>query len=149
MTAWSRSQSRTAAWVSRVAKSTESGNATIGLAMSAPSRAPGWDCTWSMRSSGNTEAGSRSRARKARAHAWWSSCPSAALVMQRSSAMHRILCVEDDEETRSLLEEALTELGYAVELAPDGEGGLAQVLVRPPDLILCDVRMPRMSGFEL
>ncbi|GJE46375.1 response regulator transcription factor [Methylobacterium soli] len=63
--------------------------------------------------------------------------------------MHRILCVEDDEETSSLLAEALIELGYTVELASDGGGGLAQVLARPPDLILCDVRMPRMSGFEL
>jgi DNA-binding response OmpR family regulator len=35
------------------------------------------------------------------------------------------MCVEDDQETASLIAEALTELGYAVELAPDGESGLA------------------------
>ena len=63
--------------------------------------------------------------------------------------MHRILCVEDDQETSSLLAEALTELGYTVETAPDGESGLAKILAQRPDLVLCDVRMPRMSGFEL
>jgi DNA-binding NarL/FixJ family response regulator len=57
--------------------------------------------------------------------------------------------VEDDKETASLLAEALTELGYAVELAPDGESGLAKILASRPNLVLCDVRMPRMGGFEL
>jgi len=61
----------------------------------------------------------------------------------------RILCVEDDNETSLLLNEALTELGYGVELAPDGETGLAMILERCPDLVICDVRMPRMTGFEL
>jgi DNA-binding NarL/FixJ family response regulator len=59
------------------------------------------------------------------------------------------LCVEDDQETASLLAEALTELGYMVETAPDGERGLARILEMRPDLVLCDVRMPRMNGFEL
>ena len=63
--------------------------------------------------------------------------------------MHRIMCVEDDQETASLIAEALTELGYTVELAPDGESGFAKIIGERPDLVLCDVRMPRMSGFEL
>ena len=63
--------------------------------------------------------------------------------------MSRILCVEDDQETASLLAEALTELGYTVELAPDGGAALAKILAARPDLVLCDVRMPRMGGFEL
>jgi DNA-binding response OmpR family regulator len=57
--------------------------------------------------------------------------------------------VEDDQEISSLLAEALTELGYTVELAPDGESGLAKIIAERPDLVLCDVGMPRMSGFEL
>jgi DNA-binding NarL/FixJ family response regulator len=68
---------------------------------------------------------------------------------QRSAAVHRIVCVEDDQETATLLAEALTELGYAVESARDGETGLAKILAQRPDIVLCDVRMPRMSGFEL
>jgi DNA-binding NarL/FixJ family response regulator len=59
------------------------------------------------------------------------------------------LCVEDDNETGLLISEALTELGYTVELATDGESGLAAILDNRPDLVLCDVRMPRMTGFEL
>jgi DNA-binding NarL/FixJ family response regulator len=57
--------------------------------------------------------------------------------------------VEDDPETASLLAEALRELGHTVELAADGERGLAAILTKCPDLVLCDVRMPRMTGFEL
>ena len=63
--------------------------------------------------------------------------------------MRRILCVEDDQEASSLLAEALTELGYIIETACDGESGLAKILAQRPDLVLCDVRMPRMGGFEL
>ena len=63
--------------------------------------------------------------------------------------MSRILCVEDDEETASLIAEALRDCGYAVERAADGDAGLTRILDWQPDLVLCDVRMPRMSGFEL
>jgi DNA-binding NarL/FixJ family response regulator len=63
--------------------------------------------------------------------------------------LNTILCVEDDEETASLLAEALSELGYTVECSPDGEHGLATILSARPDLIICDVRMPRMGGFDL
>ncbi len=63
--------------------------------------------------------------------------------------MNRILCVEDDEETAVHLMAALCELGYGVERATDGEQGLAAVLSGRPDLVVSDVRMPRMSGFEL
>jgi len=57
--------------------------------------------------------------------------------------------VEDDDETAILLAEALTELGYTTDLAPDGERGLEAIRSNRPDLVLCDVRMPRMGGFEL
>jgi len=63
--------------------------------------------------------------------------------------LSRILCVEDDEETASLLTEALSELGYSVDHAPDGEAALKTILANRPDLIICDVRMPRMNGFDL
>ncbi len=63
--------------------------------------------------------------------------------------MSKILCIEDDEPTAGLIAEALTELGHSVKLARDGPEGLAAVQSGRPDLIICDVRMPFMSGFEV
>lgn len=60
-----------------------------------------------------------------------------------------ILVVEDDDTMRQLLKLHLTSAGYAVRTANDGiEAGHA-VLEVTPDLIITDVRMPHMSGFEL
>jgi DNA-binding NarL/FixJ family response regulator len=57
--------------------------------------------------------------------------------------------VEDDPETAGLIAEALTELGYEVETAQDGASGFARISDWRPDLVLCDVRMPHVTGFEL
>ncbi len=60
-----------------------------------------------------------------------------------------ILVVEDDDTMRQLLRMHLTTAGYAVTTATNGiEAGHA-VLGLTPDLIITDVRMPHMSGFEL
>lgn len=60
-----------------------------------------------------------------------------------------ILVVEDDDTMRELLKLHLTTAGYAVRTAADGiEAGHA-VLGITPDLIITDVRMPHMTGFEL
>ena len=60
-----------------------------------------------------------------------------------------ILVVEDDDTMRELLKLHLTSAGYAVRTAADGiEAGHA-VLGTTPDLIITDVRMPHMTGFEL
>jgi CheY-like chemotaxis protein len=60
-----------------------------------------------------------------------------------------ILVVEDDDTMRELLRLHLTTAGYAVRTAANGiEAGHA-VLGVTPDLIITDVRMPHMSGFEL
>src|SRR5215831_17734532 len=61
----------------------------------------------------------------------------------------KILCVEDDHETASLIAEELIERGYAVEVAHDGRAGFAAILKSTPDLVLSDISMPVMSGFEL
>lgn len=78
-------------------------------------------------------------------------CKSGAIdaIHTRSAPNASILCVEDDQETAGLLAEAMGELGYAVELAPDSELGLAKILANRPDLVLCNFWMPRMSGLEL
>ena len=61
----------------------------------------------------------------------------------------QILCIEDDRETAALIAEELTERGFAVDVARDGNEGLTAVLRENPDLVLCDVSMPFMSGFDL
>jgi DNA-binding NarL/FixJ family response regulator len=63
--------------------------------------------------------------------------------------LSKILCIEDDIQTADLLCEALTDLGYQAAMARDGEDGLAAILSEMPDLVVCDVRMPKMSGFEV
>jgi DNA-binding response OmpR family regulator len=61
----------------------------------------------------------------------------------------RILCVEDDRDTASLICEDLSDRGFDVVVAYNGRDGLAAILKEPPDLVLSDVGMPGMSGFEL
>src|SRR5215207_3664013 len=67
----------------------------------------------------------------------------------RRASQWSILCGDDDHIVVRLLAHGLAELGYAVDTAHDGEVGLAKILADQPDLILCDVSMPRMGGFEL
>ena len=64
-------------------------------------------------------------------------------------AQKKILCIEDDRETAALIAEELVDRGYAVTLAHDGREGLAAILRIMPDLVLSDISMPAMSGFEL
>jgi DNA-binding response OmpR family regulator len=61
----------------------------------------------------------------------------------------RILCIEDDRETAALLAEEFVERGFTVSLARDGDEGLAAIERELPDLILCDICMPRLSGLEV
>jgi DNA-binding response OmpR family regulator len=65
------------------------------------------------------------------------------------SARRKILCIEDDHETASLIAEELVERGYEVSVAHDGREGFAAILKSAPDLVLSDISMPVMSGFEL
>jgi DNA-binding NarL/FixJ family response regulator len=64
-------------------------------------------------------------------------------------ASTKILCIEDDRETAALIAEELVDRGYEVTLAHDGREGLAAILRTMPDLVLSDISMPLMSGFEL
>lgn len=61
----------------------------------------------------------------------------------------KILCIDDDRETAALIAEELIDRGYEVGLAHDGREGLATILKTMPDLVLSDISMPAMSGFEL
>jgi diguanylate cyclase (GGDEF)-like protein len=60
-----------------------------------------------------------------------------------------VLVVDDDPDKRLLLEVALSTAGYEVRTANDGEEGLAAVGSFQPDLIVSDIMMPRMNGYEL
>jgi CheY-like chemotaxis protein len=60
----------------------------------------------------------------------------------------RILVVDDDEGIRELLRLHLTSAGYEVEVAADAIVAGYRVLKSPPDLIITDVTMPHMDGFE-
>lgn len=61
----------------------------------------------------------------------------------------KILIVEDEEILSNLLEKKLTEIGYEVDIAPDGEEGLKKMQEKRPDLVLLDIIMPKKGGFEV
>lgn len=63
--------------------------------------------------------------------------------------MAKILIVEDDEAIAGLEEDYLTAEGYETETAHDGEEGLKKALSADYDLMLLDVMLPKMDGFEL
>jgi CheY-like chemotaxis protein len=60
-----------------------------------------------------------------------------------------ILLAEDDRILRRAGEVTLAKRGYAVVVAVDGEDALAKALAHKPDLILLDVMMPKLDGFEV
>jgi two-component system, cell cycle response regulator DivK len=60
----------------------------------------------------------------------------------------RILVVEDQEDNRQILRDLLTSADFEVIEAVDGEAGLAAAAVHRPDLILMDIQLPIMDGYE-
>lgn len=63
--------------------------------------------------------------------------------------LKKILCIEDDDESASLIADELVDRGFDVSIARDGQDGLLAILKEKPDLVLSDVGLPRMSGFEV
>jgi two-component system, cell cycle response regulator DivK len=60
----------------------------------------------------------------------------------------RILVIEDQNDLRDVLRTLLTGSGYAVTEAADGRDGVAKATSEPPDLILMDIQLPVMDGYE-
>jgi signal transduction histidine kinase/CheY-like chemotaxis protein len=60
-----------------------------------------------------------------------------------------VLVVDDDANIRSLLQQELTEAGYSVRLAEDGRKALALIREETPGLVILDVMMPEMNGFDV
>jgi CheY-like chemotaxis protein len=61
----------------------------------------------------------------------------------------RVLVVDDEEMMRELVASMLESEGYVVSLASGGEEALAQIEAAPPDLVLLDLRMPGVSGWDV
>jgi two-component system copper resistance phosphate regulon response regulator CusR len=61
----------------------------------------------------------------------------------------RILVVEDEKKAASFIKKGLEEEGYAVDVAADGEEGLSMALARVHDLIILDIRLPKMDGLRV
>jgi len=62
--------------------------------------------------------------------------------------MKRILLVEDNEMNRDMLSRRLERRGYEVVIAVDGQMGIAMAQAQAPDLILMDMSLPVMDGWE-
>lgn len=67
----------------------------------------------------------------------------------QNTQQHKVLIVEDDEPIRSLYSLKLSQHGYQVIVATNGQQGLKIAKDELPDLILLDLRMPVMSGDEM
>ena len=69
--------------------------------------------------------------------------------MHNGRAVYSLLFIEDDDAIRLALSLALEDEGYDVREAPDGMSGLAAFEAREADLVLLDLRLPDMSGFDV
>ncbi len=63
--------------------------------------------------------------------------------------MKRILIVDDEPHVRRVLQLSLERAGYEVQMEHDGKAGLEHALADPPDALVTDINMPRMTGREL
>jgi chemotaxis protein histidine kinase CheA/CheY-like chemotaxis protein len=69
--------------------------------------------------------------------------------LKQERRRQRVLVADDSPVVRELVSEILTAAGLEVEQVPDGASALESVLQSEPDLLVSDVEMPRMNGFEL
>jgi len=63
--------------------------------------------------------------------------------------LKKILLIEDNDILREQIQIFLKHIGYACAATPDGESGVALATEHLPDLVLCDVRLPTISGFDV
>src|SRR5664280_618369 len=71
------------------------------------------------------------------------------MLAMKDAPKHRILVVDDEPLIRETMSFLLAAQGYEVATATDGFEALLQLLVKPSDLLISDLNMPHMSGFEL
>ena len=70
-------------------------------------------------------------------------------VIISRKTMKKILLIEDEELIIKLLSKKLAAIGYDVSLAMNGQEGVEKMKQNIPDLVLLDIVMPRMGGFEV
>ena len=63
--------------------------------------------------------------------------------------MNTILIIDDSAVIRNLLQEYLTDLGYEVDLAVDGQEGIDKALAGNYMAVFCDIHMPRKNGYQV
>ena len=64
-------------------------------------------------------------------------------------ARKKILCIENDREAASRIVDELVERDFEVSVSSDGQEGFVAILKDKPDLVLCEIGVPVMSGFEV
>src|SRR5688572_19382466 len=65
-----------------------------------------------------------------------------------SIKLGRVVLVEDNEENRDMLARRLQKRGFEVSIASDGKEGIKKIVEEQPDLVLMDISLPVMDGFE-
>ena len=71
------------------------------------------------------------------------------MTNQISNGAKKILLIEDEKVITELLSDRILREGYEVIVADNGEDGLRKIKENKPDLILLDIIMPKMDGFEV
>ncbi len=69
--------------------------------------------------------------------------------MKNREAIIDVLLVEDEETLALIIKDTLEGQGFAIRLAENGEEGIEKFFGQKPDVVVADVMMPRMDGFEM
>lgn len=69
--------------------------------------------------------------------------------LEEEKAQPVVLIVEDDDSIREIVHRVLEDEGYTIQLAENGVRGMEQFYLTLPDLIVMDVKMPEMDGWEM
>ena len=69
--------------------------------------------------------------------------------MPNKTTIHKILIIEDDRSLARLYQIKLEKSGYEIQVAYDGEEGFEQITSYQPDIILLDIIIPKIDGFEV
>src|SRR5438045_7675407 len=82
-------------------------------------------------------------------HCPWGSGPGDDMATEGLAMSETVLVVDDDPDVARFVEVNLRSAGYEVSVASNGAEGLARAVALRPDLVLLDVMMPKLDGFEV